>query len=126
MRYFKIEEFDQRDAPGSGENMCPEFLTMIDDLRDKCGFPFIISSGYRSPEYNEQVSSSGRTGPHTTGKAADISVYGENAHILLWHATDMEFSGIGISQKGNYKSRFIHLDTLPNDDNHPRPWVWSY
>ena len=33
------------------------------------------------------------------------------------------WKGIGISQKGKHKSRFIHLDTIDSDN---RPWVWSY
>ncbi len=34
--------------------------------------------------------------------------------------------GIGIKQKGDYASRFVHLDDLPNGSGQPRPWCWSY
>jgi len=33
------------------------------------------------------------------------------------------WKGVGISQKGKHKSRFIHLDTIDSDN---RPWIWSY
>ena len=123
LRYFTYVEFDQQGYPSSGERFMDEtFLKSLDALRHKCGFPFVISSGYRSPEYNAKVSSTGLSGPHTTGKAADILVSRGNSYTLLEHAFQMEvFTGIGIKQKG--ESRFIHLDTL---EEAPRPIVWSY
>ena len=26
-------------------------MEMVDELRDRCGFPFVITSGYRSPQH---------------------------------------------------------------------------
>ena len=55
MKYFKYSEFDQKGLLGSGkEHMNQEFLDALDDLREVCGFPIIISSGYRTPEYNDR------------------------------------------------------------------------
>jgi zinc D-Ala-D-Ala carboxypeptidase len=126
MKYFQYHEFDEHGNPGTGAKyMDSTFLQMLDQLREKCGFPLEISSGYRSPEYNAAVSKTGENGPHTTGKAADIKVSGTNAYILLKHAFAMGFTGIGISQKGAHQSRFIHLDILGSDQG-PRPVVWSY
>lgn len=97
------------------------FLTNLDALRDKCGFPFIITSGYRSPVYNNEVSTTGFDGPHTTGKAADVSVERNNARIVLREALNMGcFTGIGINQKGD--NRFIHLDSVERIQNA----LWSY
>lgn len=105
--------------------MNKQFLEKMDALREKVGFPLIITSGYRSPQYNASVSSTGETGPHTTGKAADIAIRGHQAHALLKTALELGFTGIGISQKG--ESRFVHLDTLENgEQGAPRPWIWSY
>lgn len=125
MRFFTYAEFNQKGLEGSGrEFMDPYFLANIDALRYRCGFPLVITSGYRSPEYNNQVSGTGHTGPHTTGKAADIAVSRENAYTLLRIAFDMEcFTGIGVKQSGD--GRFIHLDTLTEDEA-PRPTIWSY
>ena len=121
MRYFEWSEFDQRGYEGSGqEHMNVIFLTHIDVLRDKCGFPFIVNSGYRSPEFNNRVSTTGFNGPHTTGKAADIAVNTTEAFILIDNAIKMGvFTGIGVG-KG-----FIHLDILTPEEA-PRPRLWGY
>lgn len=125
MRYFTYGEFDQRGLPGSGTtHMDRDFLNNLDALRHKCKFPFVVTSGYRSPEYNNEVSSSGLTGAHTTGKAADIAVSRQNAFMLLKNAFEMDyFTGIGIKQKGD--NRFIHLDSLTPEEAF-RPTTWSY
>jgi len=99
-----------------------DFLERLDQLREAYGKPIIISSGYRCPEYNAEVSSTGSDGPHTCC-AVDISVMGQDAHRLLSEALKMNFKGIGIKQKG--LGRFIHLDDMP-DQPGPRPWIWSY
>ena len=122
MRYFTYSEFDQKGIEKSGElHMDRRFLDYLDALRHKCGFPFIVTSGYRSPEYNARISNTGLTGPHTTGKAADIAVSRGNAYTLLKHAMDLDcFTGIGIQQKGD--GRFIHLDTIQRQQE----TIWSY
>lgn len=126
LRYFKLSEFDQYDLPNSGVCMDVTFLQLIDELRHLYGHPIKITSGFRSPEYNAKVSSTGATGPHTTGKAADIQVSGARAHRLLKIALELGFTGIGISQKGDHDKRFIHLDILTQAEGFPRPHIWSY
>lgn len=122
MRYFVHSEFDQEGEEGSGKFFMDYlFLRGLDDLRGKCGFPFIITSGYRTPEYNSKISTTGRTGPHTTGKAADIATRGNDARIVLANALEMGcFTGIGLNQKGD--GRFIHLDTIERNE----PLIWTY
>lgn len=97
-------------------------MAVLDKIRSEIGFPMIITSGYRCPKHNEEVSSTGRTGPHTTGLAVDVKVSGENAYRLIESALRHGISGIGISQNGDWGKRFIHLDML--EDNRPR--IWSY
>jgi zinc D-Ala-D-Ala carboxypeptidase len=121
-RYFSLEEFACKHCR---LNLIDHaFVTDLDDLRHHLGFPLAISSGYRCPEYNSKVSSTGRTGPHTTGRAVDIAVSHARAYEVLQAALMMRFTGIGINQKGG--SRFIHLDDLPDAPGQPRPTVWSY
>jgi uncharacterized protein YcbK (DUF882 family) len=103
-----------------------EFLDLVEDLRTLCGWPLIITSGYRTPMYNASVSTTGLTGPHTTGRALDIRIYGHRAFLLIIHAMTLGFTGIGVSQKGAHASRFVHLDMVPDGPGAPRPWVWSY
>ena len=50
MKYFKIEDFDCQET---GENdMDIGFINALDHLREVCGFPFIITSGYRSKDHS--------------------------------------------------------------------------
>jgi uncharacterized protein YcbK (DUF882 family) len=119
--YFTKEEMA---CPHCGESkMDEDFMRRLNRLRQQFGKPIIVTSGYRCPEYNDQISSTGRDGPHTTGRAVDIHVYGEDAHRVLFFALTGGFSGIGIKQHGDYDGRFIHLDTI---ETGTRPWVWTY
>jgi len=106
--------------------MSQVFLDMLEMLRVMYAKPIIITSGYRCPKHNQQVSGSGFDGPHTIG-AADIAVSGSEAYDLLRAASLVGFSGIGIRQSGPHASRFIHLDncTIPGTAI-PRPRIWSY
>lgn len=101
-----------------------DFMDKVQILRDILHFGLPVTSGARCPTYNNQVSSTGFTGPHTTGRAIDIAVRGNQAYELVIAAMQIGFTGIGVQQKGN--ARFIHLDDLQNGPNSPRPWMWSY
>lgn len=122
-RYFTVSEFACK--CGRCQNLIDhQFITELDELRHRYGAPLTISSGYRCPDHNAKVSSTGRTGPHTTGRAADLLVDRGNAYKLLKIALEMGFTGIGVQQKGG--GRFLHLDNLPNAPGQPRPTIWSY
>lgn len=103
-----------------------DFLDRVQKLRGMFGLPLIITSGYRDPAYNAQVAETGTTGPHTTGRAVDIRIYGHHAYELVALAMASGFTGIGLSQKGEQTKRFVHLDDLRNGPGSPRPWVWTY
>ena len=122
-RYFQLGEFACQ--CGCDQNLIDhQFVTELDDLRHRLGFALLITSGYRCPDYNAKVSSTGRAGPHTTGRAADLGVDRTRAYEVVQTALLMQFTGIGVKQHGS--SRFIHLDNLPNGPGQPRPTVWSY
>lgn len=102
-----------------------DFVRKLETLRELYGQPMRVTSAARCPAHNAVVSTTGATGPHTTGRAIDIAVTGADAHRLLVKAiVSGMFTGIGIAQKGG--RRFIHLDDLPNTTTSPRPRVWSY
>lgn len=122
MRYFKPEEFACRHCDAN--QMDAVFLEEIDELRARYGRPLVVSSGYRCPAHNAAVSSTGLTGPHTTGRATDFAIDRGPALQLLKVALGMNFTGIGIQQKGG--GRFLHVDNLPNAPGQPRPTLWSY
>jgi uncharacterized protein YcbK (DUF882 family) len=102
--------------------MTHQFMLDLQALRDAYRRPMPVTSGYRCPAYNAKVSTTGTTGPHTTGKAVDIAVSRADALDLFFLAKLHGFTGFGINQKGN--ARFIHLDTLTDDNGDPR--FWSY
>ena len=113
---------DDLKCKGSGEcRMDPEFLDVLEAIREEYGSPMVITSGYRSPTYNAKVSYTGTAGPHTTGRAVDVSIRGKNALRLLKIALAHGVTGVGVAQKGN--SRFLHLDMV---DGVSRPMIWSY
>lgn len=122
MKYFALTEFDCSCCRRN--EMDAVFLQELDDLRARYGKPLIVSSGYRCPTHNQRVSSTGATGPHTTGRAADLRVSRADARRLVGIAIDMGFTGIGVQQKGGV--RFVHVDNLPNAEGQPRPTIWTY
>ena len=122
MKFFKPSEVTCK--CGCGMMPQEDFMARIELLRQACGFPFIVTSCARCPDHNSRESSTGRTGPHTTGRAIDISCRGADALMLIQKALLHGFTGIGVNQKGSV--RFIHLDDLPNTPTSPRPFIWSY
>lgn len=85
-------------------DMDEDFLLMLDDLRERCGFPLVLNSAYRSKEYDL---SRGRTGEgyHTLGRAVDIACCDSSKRAwIVKNAIEVGFKGIGIS------STYIHLD----------------
>jgi len=122
MKYFNLSEFNCKHC---GKNkMDQAFLLEVDELRSRYGKPLVVVSGYRCSFHNSKVSSTGLTGPHTTGRAVDLAVDRGDAVRLLKIALEMQFTGVGVQQKG--AGRFIHLDNLPNAPGQPRPSIWSY
>ena len=48
-KYFSRDEFV---CQATGENEIEdELIHALDELREHCGFPFVITSGYRSPDH---------------------------------------------------------------------------
>jgi zinc D-Ala-D-Ala carboxypeptidase len=101
-------------------DMQPAFMASMQQLRNMYGKPMAITSGYRCPDHPIEAKKS-TPGAHASGEACDIGVQGTDAYHLLRLALALDFTGIGVQQKGG--GRFIHLDTLRNP---PRPNVWSY
>lgn len=99
-----------------------EFLALLNKMREQCGFPFPVSSGYRCPNHPIEAKKKS-PGAHTTGQAVDILAYGARAQELVRCALNNNIKRIGIAQKGDIKTRFIHLDVA---QGLPSPAFWSY
>lgn len=103
-----------------------EFVKLLVTMRSEANFPFIVTSGYRCPEHNKNVSNSGIEGPHTLGLACDLKVYGNRAVSVIKLGLKHGVTGIGIAQKGPVESRFVHIDSVPFSEEYVRPNIWSY
>ena len=115
LRNFKLSEFDSPDLPGSGSNMNPNFLQMLDEARDLAGVPFRINSGYRTKAHNAKVKGVNNS-PHTKGFAADIHAPdGPNKFKILKACIMIGFQRIGV-----YRN-WIHVDC---DPSLPTPTLW--
>lgn len=106
-------------------------MDLLQLLRSEYGRSLIISSGFRSPRHSTEakkkdLEGNPRPGSHAIGRAIDIAIRGEDAYMVLSLATNLGFTGIGVSQKAH--KRFLHLDDIqPSDNFHvPRPSLWSY
>lgn len=107
-------------------NFSDDDLNQLELLRVLFDYPMPISSGYRCPEHNAQVSTTGAKGPHTLF-AVDITVSGARAWRLVRVAMEAGWTGIGLHQRGPMGMRYIHLDRLPiGGAGHPRPAFWTY
>ena len=106
-------------------DMDDEFMRVLQSIRDEMQRPLKITSGFRCEKHNSKVSSTGKSGPHTFAKAADILISGADAMRLFAVAQKHGVSGVGMSQRGDHAKRFVHLDILSPDEG-PRPTVWTY
>lgn len=112
-KHFDISEFRCRET---GENdMKPEFIHMLDELREECGFSFVITSGYRSKDHTAERNKD-KPGTHTQGIAADIAVSNGFERMNIVHqALKMGFGGIGVARS------FVHVDMRATT-----PVMWTY
>lgn len=114
MKNFVKEEFD---CKASGENnMQLSFMEKLDELRDACGFPFVVTSGYRDASHPEEAKKATKGGVHTLGIAADIRVAnGVQRRELVAKALKLGFAGVGVAKT------FVHVDTRDST-----PVMWTY
>lgn len=103
MKYFKIEEFDCQET--GNNRMERDFLSLLDELRDNCGFPFKVTSGYRDPMHSIEAAKA-VPGRHAQGIAADIQILdSKSRYKIIKEAMKLGFTGIGVADT------FVHLDT---------------
>ena len=114
MKHFTREEFDCQ-VSGTN-NMEMEFLEKLDELRAYCGFPFVITSGYRHPTMHPIENKKEVPGTHAQGIAADIKITNAaDRFSLVNNAVKLGFTGIGVA------SDFVHVDTRGTT-----PVIWIY
>ncbi len=95
-------------------------MNLLQKARGVLG-PLSISSGYRCPAHNAVISSTGKTGPHTTGMAVDILTSNSQERKQLIDYFANKVTGLGIAKS------FIHIDLLTAEEGFEvRPNCWIY
>ena len=103
-KHFKVKEFACKD--GSPVVFIDDYLyTVLDILRNKLGKPVIITSGYRTPEWNAKCDGA-KYSYHMRGMAADIRADGISAKELANKLNEIVPDKCGIIV---YKS-WVHFD----------------
>lgn len=104
---FKSGEFICRD--GTSHYIDCGLLSMLQAIRSHFDTPLVVTSGYRSPEYNASIG--GAPGSqHIYGKAADFVLPGINIRSVYdWIDGRFPNSGLGIYVRHDGWG-WIHLD----------------
>ncbi len=95
-----------------------ELVAILDKMRGECGFPFVITSGFRTVAKNNSLSDSVTDSAHLSGLAVDIAI-ADSARRAIF---DKVRIANGINRIG-IGSNFVHIDiskTLPQDV------MWTY
>lgn len=111
--FFQAQEFTDRITGEHGTKI--SFIEKLSELRQACGFPFIINSGYRTSGHPiEKIKKI--PGTHTQGIAADIRVTNAiQRGCIINHALKLGFNGIGVHKY------FVHIDMRIGP-----PVIWAY
>lgn len=115
-RYFTEVEFSKARPSCSLSDMNESFMSRLDDARHIAGVPFIVTSAYRSKQYEI---AKGRTGTssHCFGLAIDIACSSNfNRLVILDALLKVGFRRIGIGKT------FIHVDY----DSSKNSAIWLY
>nr|DAX73674.1 MAG TPA: peptidase [Microviridae sp.] len=103
--HFKIQEFAQKDYRCDKILIESELIKVLEDIRTHFNKPVIITSGYRTPEYNKKVGGV-KNSQHTKGTAADIKVKNVLASKVQNYLSKKYPNKYGIGRYNN----FTHID----------------
>jgi len=110
--HFRLSEVACKDGTPYPEEwiqgrLFPLF-TAAEWIRDRCGFPLVISSGYRTPQYNRSIGGA-RYSQHVQGLALDLHPgKGGRLETLQNVVQDAKINGL-VTGVGFY-SDFVHID----------------
>ena len=106
MRYFKESEFTMGGV-SVFDKMDFNFLTKLDELRERCGFGLAINSSYRSRDYNRKIGGSPGS-KHIDGIAADLACNDSAKRaVIVKNALDLGLT-VGVART------FVHVDNRDN------------
>ncbi len=105
--------------------MTHKMMKTLQSIRRTYGKPIVISSAYRDVSHPDERNKS-KPGEHTMGMAVDIKIHGEYALLLLDIALGEGIKRIGLSQKGEMVSRFIHIGIGDEAVDRFPVGIWTY
>ncbi len=97
--------------PGSGLMHMDQYtLNRLQAMRDICGFPLEVTSGYRNEAHNKAVGGE-KNSWHIKGKAVDLKAPVTKIYEMVGAAIQVGFSGIGIRRISGDPIGLLHVDT---------------
>jgi len=120
--YFELSEFDCPGHQGSGKYVDPVLIRILDSMRNDCGFPFHVTSGYRTPEHNRAVGGK-KSSDHlkkNDGYSHGVDIACDNSYeryAIISAALRRNITRIGIGKD------FIHIG---NWRENPQLVCWLY
>lgn len=106
LKYFSKDEFVMG-ANNVFDHMNEEFLLKLDNLRHESKKPILITSSYRSPEYNKKVG--GSTGSmHLFGRAVDITCPNSTYRAAIMKTALSQGLTVGVMKDA------LHIDDRDN------------
>ena len=116
-KYFSEGEFNRCSPSCSLQDMKQTTISKLDTAREIAGIPFVLTSAYRSKEWDQSKGRSG-TGAHTLGEAVDIRCNTSRNRFLVVDALlKAGFKRIGVGKT------FVHAD---DSETHDQEVIWLY
>lgn len=113
--YFAEREFVKANPSCEMRSMDDNFLRKLDHLRTLFGKPILLTSAYRTPDYEKFRGRSGLS-YHCKGRAVDIwCTNSQDRAQIVQYCSVCGLNGIGIG------SNFIHVD----DRYVPTMWLYD-
>ena len=106
------------------EKISPRTVEMFQRVRDKCGYPLIVTSGCRCEKHNKAVGGVADSAhlPNAYGYCQALDIATPSPQVLFDVVKGLLESGctrIGI----NFSKKFIHFDT---DETKPQRVIFKY
>ena len=103
-----------------GGEMDDAFMEKVIAIREVVG-PLTVVSGFRCPAHNSIESSTGPSGPHTTGRSLDLRAAHSSARFaIMEEAMNQGMTRFGINRTA------LHIDDLGAAEGFPEKVLWHY